>query len=95
MVGRALYKRAAKTPGRGLEVIADARIFYLNEHARLEREAAAPPGRWHSGGSSLPIAVQLAQATAAARRWVADTDPDAAGVLTLGDKHHDAVSTHH
>lgn len=95
VVGRALYKRAAKTPGRGLEVIADARIFYLNEHARLEREAAAPPGRWHSGGSSLPIAVQLAQATAAARRWVADTDPDATGVLTLGDRHHDAVSTHH
>lgn len=83
-VGRALYKRVARTPGRGLEVIADARIFYLNDHARREREAAAPPGRWQAGGSSQPITVQLAQATAAARRWVANTNPDAAGVLTLG-----------
>jgi len=52
---------------------------------RREREALQPKGRWVAeNGNSNPITVQLAQATAAARRWVANTNPDAAGVLTLG-----------
>lgn len=85
VVGRDLYKRVAAKPGRGLEVIANARVIYENDLARREREALPPKGRWVAeSGNSNPITVQLAQATAAARRWVANTNPDAAGVLTLG-----------
>jgi len=85
VVGRDLYKRVAAKPGRGLEIIANARVIYENDLARREREAQQPKGRWVAeSGNSNPITVQLAQATAAARRWVANTNPDAAGVLTLG-----------